>query len=83
MKAAQLVGPKRFEIMDAEMPVIRDGECLIKLERLSICGSDIRHGYGPVYPEEEYPLDVGKPCHECAGWWWRAALTSSGRASGL
>ncbi|MCE2462631.1 MAG: zinc-binding dehydrogenase [Dehalococcoidia bacterium] len=67
MKAAQLVGPKRFEIMDAEMPVIKDGECLIKLERLSICGSDIRHGYGPVYPEEEYPLDMGKPCHECAG----------------
>ena len=67
MKAAQLVGPKRFEFVDLEMPTARDGECLIKLERLSICGSDIRHGYGPVYPEEEYPLAVGRPCHECAG----------------
>ena len=67
MRAAQLVGPKRFEFIDVEMPTPKEGECLIKLERLSICGSDIRHGYGPVYPEEEYPLIMGQPCHECAG----------------
>ena len=67
MKVAQLVGPKRFEFMDADMPSAKDGECLIKLEKVSICGSDIRHGYGPIYPEEEYPLGIGKPCHECAG----------------
>ena len=67
MRAAQLAGPKRFEFMDVEMPALKEGECLIKLESLSICGSDIRHGYGPIYPEEEYPLGIGKPCHECAG----------------
>ena len=67
MKAAQLVGPKRFEFMDVGTPTPKDGECLIKMERMSICGSDIRHGYGPIYPEEEYPLTVGRPCHECAG----------------
>lgn len=67
MKAAQLVGPKLFEFIDVEMPTITDGECLIKLERVSICGSDIRHGYGPVYAKEQYPLAVGRPCHECAG----------------
>ena len=67
MKAAQLVGPKRFEFMDVETPTPKDGECLIKMERMSICGSDIRHGYGPIYPEEEYPLAVGRPSHECAG----------------
>ena len=44
MKAAQLVGPKLFEFIDVERPTITDGECLIKLERVSICGSDIRHG---------------------------------------
>ncbi len=32
-----------------------------------MCGSDIRHGYGPIYPEEDYPMRVGGPCHECAG----------------
>ena len=67
MKAAQLVGPKRFELIDVETPAPVDGECLIKLQSLSICGSDIRHGYGPLQPEEEYPLVSGKPCHECAG----------------
>ncbi len=67
MKAAQLMGPKRFEFVDVPMPTPEEGECLIKLEQVSICGSDIRHGYGPVYPEEDYPLAVGKPCHECAG----------------
>ena len=53
--------------MDVEAPTIDDGQCLIKLERWSVCGSDIRHGYGPLYPEEEYPMRVGGPCHECAG----------------
>jgi threonine dehydrogenase-like Zn-dependent dehydrogenase len=67
MKAAQLVGPKLFEFLDVEMPTIKDGECLIKLERVSICGSDIRHGYGPTYAQDHYPLAVGRPCHECAG----------------
>jgi L-iditol 2-dehydrogenase len=67
MKVAQLVGPKLFEFMDVEMPTIKDGECLIKLERVSICGSDIRHGYGPRYSQEQYPLALGRPCHECAG----------------
>jgi L-iditol 2-dehydrogenase len=67
MKAAQLVGRKLFEFIEVDMPRIKEGECLIKLERMSICGSDIRHGYGPRYPEEDYPLAVGRPCHECAG----------------
>lgn len=67
MKAAQLVGPKLFEFIEVETPTIQDGECLVKLERVSICGSDIRHGYGPTYSQDHYPLGVGKPCHECAG----------------
>ena len=67
MKAAQLVGPKLFEFIDIDMPTIKDGECLVKLERVSICGSDIRHGYGPKYSQDHYPLTVGRPCHECAG----------------
>ncbi|MGE3535995.1 MAG: zinc-binding dehydrogenase [Candidatus Tectimicrobiota bacterium] len=67
MKAAQLVGPKLFEFVEVEMPTIKDGECLVKLERVSICGSDIRHGYGPTYSPDHYPLGVGRPCHECAG----------------
>ena len=67
MKAARLVGPKQFEFMDVETPAPIDGQCLIKLERVSVCGSDIRGHYGPVKPEEEYPMAAGVPCHEVAG----------------
>ena len=66
MKAARLAGPKHFEFLDAEMPTASDGQCLVKVERASVCGSDIRHGY-QVRPEEEYPMALGRPCHELAG----------------
>ena len=67
MKAARINGPKQFEILDVDMPDLQDGQCLIKLESWSVCGSDIRHAYGPVHPEEDYPMRTGGPCHECAG----------------
>ena len=67
MRAARISAPKTWEIMDIETPTIDDDQCLIKLERWSVCGSDIRHGYGPVLPEEEYSMRTGAPCHECAG----------------
>ncbi|MCD5400034.1 MAG: zinc-binding dehydrogenase [Dehalococcoidia bacterium] len=67
MFAARVSSPKQFEIIDIDMPVAQDGQCLIKLERWSVCGSDIRHGYGPVYAEEEYPMRLGAPCHETVG----------------
>ncbi|MCY4577561.1 MAG: alcohol dehydrogenase catalytic domain-containing protein, partial [Chloroflexi bacterium] len=67
MRAARIAGPKRFEIEEVDVPDIIDGECLIKLETWSVCGSDIRHAYGPVHPEEDYPMRVGGPCHEAAG----------------
>ena len=67
MKAARISSPKRFEMLDVDMPELADGRCLIRLESWSVCGSDIRHIYGPVHPEEDYPLRLGAPCHECAG----------------
>ena len=67
MRAAQLIAPRRFAIVDVPDPEPRDGECLVKLERVSICGSDIRRVYDVVRPEEEYPMAPGRPCHECVG----------------
>ena len=67
MKAARLVGPRNIEMVDAPIPSVRDGNCLVKIERWSICGSDIRNSYGVVLDEEEYPMQVGHPCHEAAG----------------
>ena len=67
MKAARLVGPKQFELADAPIPRTQDGNCLVKLERWSVCGSDIRYEYGTVFPEGHYPAEIGVPCHELAG----------------
>ena len=66
MRAARLAGPKHFEILETETPTASDGQCLVKLERVSVCGSDIRHGFA-LNPEEMYPMPIGSPCHELAG----------------
>jgi 2-desacetyl-2-hydroxyethyl bacteriochlorophyllide A dehydrogenase len=66
MKAARLVGPRRFEFEDAPAPSPKDGELLVRMEYFSVCGSDLRT-YDHVFPEEEYPLRLGAPCHECVG----------------
>lgn len=67
MKAARLVGPRQFEIVEAEVPATAAGECLIRLEKISVCGSDIRHEFSHIFPEEHYPGRLGVPGHECAG----------------
>ena len=67
MKAARLVGPRQFEIVEAEVPAPAAGECLIRLEKISVCGNDIRHEFSHIFPEEHYPGRLGVPGHECAG----------------
>ena len=37
MKAARLTAPKHFEFIDVEHPLALDGDCLVKLERVSVC----------------------------------------------
>ena len=66
MRVARLVAPRTFQLEEHPAPVLQEGEVLIRLQRLSICGSDMRR-YRKVLPEEEYPLEFGMPCHECAG----------------
>ena len=63
MRAAQLVGPHRLEFVEIPTPVPLDGEALVRLSHLSVCGSDLRY-FSRVLPEEQYPLEAGKPCHE-------------------
>ena len=66
MKTARLTSPRTFEFLDVDQPQPGDGEVLIHTERLSICGSDLRT-FDRVLPEESYPLETGRPCHECIG----------------
>ena len=66
MKAGQLTGPRRYEIIETDEPKIQNGQVMVKVEKLSICGSDIRP-FSRVYPEEVYPMPIGRPTHEVAG----------------
>jgi len=66
VKAGRLVGPHTIGIENVSNPIPSENEVLINLKSLSICGSDMRY-FRAVLPEENYPLAIGKPSHECAG----------------
>ena len=54
--------------MDVPEPgPLEECEVLIKLEALSVCGSDIYLEYDAELAEEAYPLLPGAPMHKCAG----------------
>ena len=74
MKAIQVTGPRRLEITEMPAPEPAEGEVLVKLEALSVCGTDMM-AYRHPQPEEDYPLGLGTPCHECAGTIIKSNLT--------
>lgn len=68
MKAAQIVGRRDMRMIDVPEPSTSEpGQVKVQLEYMSVCGSDIYLEYDANLPEEHYPLDPGKPVHECAG----------------
>jgi 2-desacetyl-2-hydroxyethyl bacteriochlorophyllide A dehydrogenase len=69
MKAAQVVAPKKYAIIDADDPDISSepvGSVVVKTDRTALCGSDM-----PVFaneaPASRYPLAPGVSMHECIG----------------
>ncbi len=69
MKAAQLVAPKRFEIVDVPAPNLAPqsmGAIIVKVELAGICGSDIAT-FAYEHPPTEYPFPPGLSAHECIG----------------
>jgi threonine dehydrogenase-like Zn-dependent dehydrogenase len=68
MKAAQIFGRRDMRIVDVPEPTLgTNGEVKVKLDYMSVCGSDIYLEYDADLPEDHYPLGPGKPVHECAG----------------
>ena len=67
MKTYQLTGPRKLEAADAPDPTVADGQVLLEIEHVSICGSDTHLRYEPTFAEEQYPFTPGMPCHEIAG----------------
>ena len=69
MKAAQIVGPQKIEIVEADRPDIDrapPGGLLVKAHRTSICGSDMPM-FGLNLDASNYPFAPGSPVHECIG----------------
>jgi L-iditol 2-dehydrogenase len=64
VKAAQLVAPQTFRFCDVPPPVPVDGQVLVRMDYLAVCGSDLKF-YDRQLPESMYPLAPGRPCHEC------------------
>ncbi len=63
MKTAVTLAPRRIELVDRPEPRAGDGEALIRVERVGICGSDL-HLYHGKHPYASYPRTQG---HEFAG----------------
>ena len=69
MKAAQIVAPRRIEIIDIDPSDISsapDGAVLIKTHLSAICGSDMPM-FALEYHPSDYPMAPGMSIHECIG----------------
>lgn len=54
--------PQEFLIKEKEMPIRKEGEVLLKIRKIGVCGTDI-HAFGGTQPFFEYPRILG---HELA-----------------
>ena len=63
MKGAVYAGPKTIENISRPIPIPREGETLIKVESVGICGTDIAI-YSGKHPRAKAPLIMG---HEVGG----------------
>ncbi|MCS0670602.1 zinc-binding alcohol dehydrogenase family protein [Cytobacillus firmus] len=63
MKSIVCEQPDQFRLMEGEKPIPKDGEALIRVRRIGICGTDI-HAFGGNQPYFTYPRILG---HELSG----------------
>ena len=64
MRAARLVGPRKWELVEVDKPSASEGKMLVRMERVAICGTD-KPSYEGVVPS--YPLPLGATGHEGIG----------------
>lgn len=58
-----MIAPGKIEFREIERPIPNEGEVLVKIKRIGICGSDI-HVYHGKHPFTKYPVTQG---HEVSG----------------
>lgn len=63
MKRAVMVSPGKIEIQEVPKPILKEGEALINIKAVGICGSDTHVFHGRL-PFVSYPIVQG---HESAG----------------
>ena len=63
MIQAVMISPGKIEFNEVQTPEIKEGEVLIKIMSIGVCGSDI-HVYHGKHPYTSYPVVQG---HEVAG----------------
>jgi threonine dehydrogenase-like Zn-dependent dehydrogenase len=64
MRAAQLVAPRQWELIEIDKPQPAVGQMLVRLERVAVCGSDQPPFSGM---HEHYPQSPGDTGHEGLG----------------
>ncbi|MCC7261009.1 MAG: zinc-binding dehydrogenase [Candidatus Latescibacteria bacterium] len=64
VRAAQLVAPRKWQLIEEEKPEPKPGNMLVRIERVAICGSDKPSFCGF---HDSYPLPVGVTGHEGLG----------------
>lgn len=62
MKTLQCENPHNFEYHETEIPKVNDGESLLRIRRVGVCGTDI-HAFEGTQPYFNYPRVLG---HELA-----------------
>ncbi len=63
MKAARYLGPNSMEVAEASMPVLSEGQALVKVHCAGVCGTDLAIAAG-AHPRAKPPLIPG---HEFVG----------------
>jgi 2-desacetyl-2-hydroxyethyl bacteriochlorophyllide A dehydrogenase len=63
MKTLVCTEPGRFDYATGEKPELKNGQAIIKIKRIGICGTDL-HAYEGTQPYFNYPRILG---HELAG----------------
>ena len=64
MKAAQLIAPRQWQMIEVDKPRPTEGNMLVRLERVAICGTD-KPAFCGLNPS--YPLAPGVTGHEGLG----------------
>ena len=65
MRAVRMSAPRKMEIIEVPDPKIANGQVLVRLTEIAVCGSDLITYLGTQ--PREYPANLGKPAHECVG----------------